>query len=157
MRAARAPRPRLPLWTQEVISAADYRAEIEADMLERAVQRELLADLANPLLTDGPVLAVHIPNGVPMCGVPADIRARIWRQMRLDGARAGAADLLIGHAGRWLALEVKRETGRLSVPQREFAADCKLVRAPYRDGYGLSDCRRILTELGVFRAGAFLP
>jgi hypothetical protein len=89
MPAARAPRPRLPLWTQEVISAADYRAEVEADMLERAVQRELLSDLANPLLTDGPVLAVHIPNGVPMCGVPADIRARIWRQMRLDGARAG--------------------------------------------------------------------
>jgi hypothetical protein len=147
--------PRLPLFSGQPISIADLRAVQEREMLEREIQRTLLADLANPALTAGPVLAVHIPNGVPLCGLDAETRAKIWRAMERDGARKGAADLIIGHNSRLFLLEVKTDLGRPSMAQHTFAADCKAVGVLYRIGFGLSDCRRILTECGVFQRGVF--
>jgi hypothetical protein len=111
--------------------------------------------MANPLRSNGAVLAFHVPNGVPLCGLPAWVRSRVWNALRADGARAGAADLVIGHSGRLYLLEVKSEKGRLRPSQDRFRADCEAVGIECHVGYGLGDCRRILTELGVFRQRAF--
>lgn len=46
MRAARRlPRPRLPLFTGQAVSASDYRAMLEREESERDAQRKLVAEL----------------------------------------------------------------------------------------------------------------
>jgi hypothetical protein len=44
---------------------------------------------------------------------------------------------------------------RLRPSQDRFRADCEAVGIECHVGFGLADCRRILTELGVFRPEAF--
>jgi hypothetical protein len=152
----RAARRQVDLFPGARLSVAQLRERVEEpNGLERTVQRQLLADMANPLRANGAVLAFHVPNGVPLCGLPAWVRARVWNALRADGARAGAADLVIGHLGRLYLLEVKSEKGSLRASQKAFRVDCEAVGIECHVGFGLADCRRILTELGVFRQGAF--
>jgi hypothetical protein len=153
MRAARSPRPRVPLFTGQVISAADLEAKRERERGERGrngVQRLLLADLGSRLLTNGPVVVLAVPNGAVLAG-----GWRGWSSLQKDGARKGASDLFIGHAGRWIPFEVKSAKGTLSDDQKAFRDECAEAGIIVRVGYGLPDCRRVLTELGVFRNGAF--
>jgi hypothetical protein len=155
MRAARTPRPQVPLWTGKAISVAELEARRERERHERGkdgVQRLLLADLSNRFLTNGPVVVAAVPNGAVLVG-----GWRGWSSLQKDGARKGAADLFIGHAGRWIAFEVKRAKGVLRDEQKAFRDDCAEAGIIVRVGRGLPDCRRILSELGVFRAGAFQP
>jgi hypothetical protein len=152
----RAARRQVDLFPGARLSVAQLRERVEEpNGLERTVQRQLLADMANPVRTNGRVLAWHVPNGVPLCGLKPWVKAQVWRAMREDGARAGAADLVIGHSGRLYLLEVKSEKGSLRTSQKAFRADCEAVGIECHVGFGLADCRRILTELGVFRQGAF--
>jgi hypothetical protein len=152
----RAVRRQVDLFPGARLSVAQLRERVEKpDGLERTVQRQLLADMANPVRTNGAVLAFHVPNGVPLCGLPAWVRSRVWNVLRADGARAGAADLVIGHSGRLYLLEVKSEKGSLRASKKAFRADCDAIGIECHVGFGLADCRRILTELGVFRQGAF--
>jgi hypothetical protein len=113
----RAVRRQVDLFPGARLSVAQLRERVEKpDGLERTVQRQLLADMANPVRTNGAVLAFHVPNGVPLCGLPAWVRSRVWNV---------------------------------------FRADCDAIGIECHVGFGLADCRRILTELGVFRQGAF--
>ena len=153
MRAARVPRPQTPLFTGRVISVADLEAKRERERNERGrdgVQRLLLSDLANRFLTNGPVVVLAVPNGAVLAG-----GWRGWSSLERDGARKGASDLFIGHKGRWIAFEVKSAKGTLNDDQKAFRDQCAEAGITVRVGYGLPDCRRILSELGVFRHEAF--
>jgi hypothetical protein len=153
MTAPRAPRPRVPLFTGQLISVADLDARRERARLERGkdgVQRLLVADLHNRALTNGPVIVDASLNGAWLYG-----GGRGWKGLEKDGARKGAPDLTIGHAGVWHRLEVKSETGDLSKDQKKFLADCAAANVVVHVGRGLADCRHVLTELGVFKRGAF--
>lgn len=154
-RTRRVPRPRTPLFTGDLLSVADLHALEERGRLEAEIQTTLVANIYNGRLTDGPACAFHIPNGIPLCGLSPKQRAAVWGAMKAIGARAGAPDLVICHAGRVHLLEVKRQAGELLPSQEMLAADCRASGVTVHAGYGLADCRRILTELGVFRAGAF--
>jgi hypothetical protein len=153
MTAPRAPRPRVPLFTGQLISVADLDARRERARLERGkdgVQRLLVADLHNRALTNGPVIVDASLNGAWLYG-----GGRGWKGLETDGAKKGAPDLTIGHAGVWHRLEIKREAGELSRDQERFIADAAAAGLKVHVGYGLTKCRRILTELGVFKRGAF--
>lgn len=144
-------RPSLPLWTGKSLSTADYRAAAEKAMSERAVQRALLAELANPLLTHGPVLAFHVPNGIPMPGIPAPVKGRIWKAFEADGARRGAADLVVCHAGQVLFLELKSARGVLSEDQAAFRDACSAAGVRWAVARGLPQARQILTFFGALK------
>lgn len=144
-------RPSLPLWTGKSLSTADYRAAAEKAMSERAIQRALLADLANPALTDGPVLAFHVPNGIPMPGIPAPIKARIWKAFEADGALAGAADLVVCHRGRVLFLELKSALGVLSGDQEDFRDACGRTGVAWASARSVSEARQVLKDFGALR------
>src|SRR5215217_2821296 len=119
--------PRLPLWTGKSMSVAEYRKATEEATLEREDQRRLVADLRNPLITNGKVLVFAVPNSAlnAVPGVSKAIRARIWRVLERDGALAGATDLIILHNGRTIYVEMKRaKGGRLSPDQKRFRDDC---------------------------------
>lgn len=153
-RPRRAPRPRLPLFGAGPVSAAELRSATERAMLERAIQRELVADLNNSFLTVGPVLAFHIPNGIPLPSLNGELKAKIWRAFERDGARKGAPDLVVCHAGRVLFLEVKRAGQRPSTEQNAFAADAAATGQAYRVCRGLTDCRQALIDFGCLRPEA---
>jgi hypothetical protein len=148
----RAPRPRLPLFTGQTLSLDDYLAAEEAARPERADQRALIAELRNPLATCGPVLTFHVPNGFFLPGLSRDVSARVWRTLQADGALPGASDLLIGHEGRVLLLEMKRAKGGLASPaQDEFRGQALAAGLDYRVANGLREARNLLIEMGVLR------
>lgn len=151
-RARRAPRPRLPLFTGEVLSLDDLRAARDREMSERAIQRTLVKELRNPALTFGPVLVFHVPNGIPLPGLAPELKAKIWAAFEADGALPGAADLVIGHKGRVLFLELKRATGgRLTDDQKAFGRACVAAGLIYARAAGLSAARAFLQVEGVLR------
>jgi len=145
----RAPRPRLPLFTGQALSAADYRAQAERAMSEREIQRALIAELRNPLATHGAVLAWHCPNGWWLPGLDSETSARVWKTLQADGALPGASDLIIGHNGSTLLLELKSATGKQSDAQENFERDAAAVGLVYRTASSLTEARSILRERGV--------
>jgi len=58
----------------------------------------------------------HTPNG----GKRRPIEAAIMKSL---GVRAGVADLILLHAGRMFALELKVENGRTTPAQMQFVSD----------------------------------
>lgn len=145
-------KPRLPLWSGKPLSLQDLQAASEALMSERDVQRRLLGELNNPLCRNGFVLAFHVPNGFWLPGVSAKVAAKIWKTLQRDGARPGAADLVVCHEGRVLFLELKRASGGvLSEDQKNFRDDCARAGIEWREAKGLSEARRALVEFGALR------
>lgn len=148
----RSPRPRLPLFTGQTLSIEDYRAAEDAALPERKVQRTLLAELRNPLATRGPVLAFHCPNGFWLPGLSDEASARVWRALQADGALPGASDLIIGHRGRVLLLELKRaKGGKVSDAQDAFQAQADAAGLNYRIAEGLREARALLHEMEILR------
>jgi hypothetical protein len=154
----RAPAPKLPLWTGEPMSAADYRALSEAALSERAGQRKLVALLRNPLATNGPVLVFHVPNGfwVPRPAAVAKevwrrVLAFVWRVLLRDGAMRGACDLVIGWNGRVMLLELKSADGVLSDDQLDFEREAEAAGLDYRTASSLTEACTLLTEWGALK------
>jgi hypothetical protein len=148
----RAPRPHLPIFTGQALSVEDYRAQVERDMPERAIQRKLIADLRDPLLTNGPVLAFAVPNGWHVPGLDERTSARVWNTLLADGALPGAADLIVCHNGRVLLLELKRaKAGRLSKAQEAFQAQAVAAGLDYCVVEGLSEARALLRQWGALK------
>jgi|SRR5215207_5380565 len=150
-RLKRAPRPKLPLWTGQPLSLADYRAHQEHDMSERDIQRALVQSLRDPAQTDGPVLVFHIPNGFWLPGIAKEQAAKIWRTLERDGALPGACDLVIGWNGRVLLLELKSATGTLSDDQLDFEREAEAAGLDYRSASSLSEARTLLIEWGALK------
>jgi hypothetical protein len=148
----RAPRPRLPLFTGRSLSAADYRAQIERDMAERAIQRALIEELRDPRLTNGPVLAFAVPNGWHVPGLDKETSARVWKTLQADGALPGAPDLILGHNGRVLLLELKRAKGGVHLAfQKAFQTQALAAGLDYCVVEGLSEARALLRQWGALK------
>ena len=148
----RAPRPQLPLFTGELVSLEDYRAAEGAALTEREAQRALIAELRNPNATRGPVLAFHIPNGIPLPSLDPALKAKIWRAFEADGALPGAADLVIGHGGRTLFRELKRaKGGALSDAQKAFRDLAQAAGLDWAVWNGADAARAELQKIGALR------
>lgn len=65
------------------------------------------------------------------------------------GMRKGAADLVIGHAGRMYCLEVKSETGKQSDDQLGFEDWCKRCGVPYVVVRSVGEVAYWLKEWGI--------
>jgi hypothetical protein len=156
---------RLPLLdNQGPITAAELRRMADEAESERDAQRKLLADLGNPLLTVGPVLAFAVPNHFwlpnPDKRNVADwlwrkVCALAWNILKADGAREGATDLIILHRGTTRFCEMKRtKGGRLSEDQKRFRDDVRAAGGIWVQFNGYRDAVEYLTAHGVLRGGA---
>lgn len=153
---------RLPLLDRKgPITSEDLRRMAEEAEGEREAQRKLLADLNNPCLTLGPVLAFAIPNhfwlpnpdkrSVPdatwrkVCGMA-------WKLLKADGAREGATDLIILHKGITHYCEMKRAKGGvLSKEQKDFRDDVRLAGGVWLQFRGYQDAVGQLVLRGILR------
>ena len=63
---------------------------------------------------------------------------------RLSGP--GIPDLLVGHRGRWLLMEVKAEGGRMKEGQVTFHDAAQALNLPCYVVYSVEDCQRILRK-----------
>jgi hypothetical protein len=144
---------RLPLFDKKgPLTLADLRRLADEAESERDAQRRLIAELNNPLLTMGPVLAFAVPNGVPLCGLSPKRRAQVWESMRRDGAREGATDLIILHKGTTRYVEMKRaKGGRLSEDQGRFRDDVRAAGGIWVQLSGYQEAVEYLTTHGILR------
>jgi hypothetical protein len=63
---------------------------------------------------------------------------------RLSGP--GIPDLLVGHRGRWLLMEVKAEGGRMKEGQITFHDAAQALDLPCYVVYSVEDCQRVLRK-----------
>ena len=88
---------------------------------------------------------IHIPSG--------ELRNKFtaYRLKRM-GSKPGWPDfLLLDPSGRPLFLELKREGGRLSQAQKDFAAWCSPPAVVHAVAYSYQEARRILIAWGALR------
>jgi hypothetical protein len=74
--------------------------------------------------------------------------------MKSLGVRAGVADLILLHAGRMFALELKAEDGRPTPAQLQFVLDFNAAVAPNGGAciaHGLDRALRVLETWGLLR------
>lgn len=90
---------------------------------------------------------VHVPNG----GKRRPIEAAILQGL---GVRAGASDLLLWHAGKSFALELKAPGGRASDAQLQFITDIERAGAAACIAIGLDAALRWLEQHGLLRGRA---
>jgi hypothetical protein len=90
------------------------------------------------------VVFLHPANGGPR----RPVEAAIFKSLDV---RAGAADLLLWHAGKSFALELKAESGRATAAQREFLDDMAAAGACVCLAEGLDAALRALEEWGLLR------
>jgi hypothetical protein len=83
---------------------------------EQQIQRALFQHI-RARGVDG-LVAIHVPNG----GYRRPVEARIMQGL---GVTAGTPDLLIWHAGKSFAIELKSDSGRLSDAQVEMLTRLK--------------------------------
>ena len=117
------------------------RRQRPEDCVERAVCEHLRIRGARGLLW------WHTPNG----GKRRPIEAAIMKSL---GVRAGVADLILLHAGRMFALELKAEDGRPTTAQMQFISDFNAAVAPNGDAciaQGLDRALRVLETWGLLR------
>jgi hypothetical protein len=118
-----------------------HRAE---DCVQRAVCQHLIIRGVRGLLW------WHTPNG----GKRRPIEAAIMKSL---GVRAGVADLILLHAGRMFALELKAADGRPTATQMQFISDFNAAVAPNGGAciaHGLDRALRTLETWGLLR-GAY--
>jgi hypothetical protein len=90
---------------------------------------------------------VHCPNG----GARRRIEAAILQGL---GVRAGASDLLLWHAGKSFALELKAPGGRASDAQLQFITDMEGAGAATCIAVGLDQALGWLEQHGLLRGRA---
>src|SRR6516225_2147007 len=89
----------------------------------------------------------HTPNG----GKRRPIEAAIMKSL---GVHAGVADLILLHAGRIFALELKADRGRPTAEQMQFISDFNAAVAPNGGAciaYGLDRALHLLETWGLLR------
>ncbi|HEX9073249.1 MAG TPA: VRR-NUC domain-containing protein [Pseudolabrys sp.] len=112
---------------------------------EDSIQRAVVQHLQ---LRGSPGLVfVHVPNG----GKRRPIEAAILQGL---GVRAGASDLLLWHAGKSFALELKAPGGRASDAQLQFITDIERAGAAACIAIGLDAALRWLEQHGLLRGRA---
>jgi VRR-NUC domain len=70
------------------------------------------------------------------------------------GCRAGIPDILLVHAGKPFALELKRPGGRLSAAQRAMHEQMRLAGCEVATAVGLDQALDALERWGLIRGGA---
>jgi hypothetical protein len=90
------------------------------------------------------VLFVHVPNG----GYRRPVEAKILSGL---GVRAGASDLLLWHAGKSYALELKAPGGRPTALQLAFLADFQKAGGFTCVAEGLDRALKVLESWGLLR------
>jgi hypothetical protein len=86
----------------------------------------------------------HVPNG----GSRGRVEAAIFKAM---GVRAGVSDLILVHAGKIFALELKAPGGRASEAQMEFLSDIDRAGAYTAMPTGLDAALATLEAWGLLR------
>lgn len=86
----------------------------------------------------------HVPNG----GARSKAEGAIFKAM---GVRAGVSDLILLHAGRFFALELKAVGGRSSVEQRAFISEADAAGAHTALVEGLDAALATLQSWGLLR------
>ena len=89
----------------------------------------------------------HPPNG----GYRRPIEAAIFKSL---GTRPGAPDLLLWHAGRSFALELKAQGGRATEAQLAFLSDLDRAGAYTALSEGLDRAITVLEAWGLLRGRA---
>lgn len=78
-------------------------------------------------------------------------------KMRAEGLRAGVADLVVMMpGGRTAFLEMKKDGGRLSPPQKAFRAVCTLLGHPWAVAYSVDEALVYLRAWGALRENVVL-
>jgi hypothetical protein len=116
-------------------------------LAEQLIQRAVFAHLRSPRARG---FAWHTPNG----GYRRRTEAAIFNGL---GVVAGIPDVLIMHAGKLYALELKAERGRLSLVQEaalEALADRGAICAV---AYGLDEALAQLEAWGILRGKTSAP
>jgi hypothetical protein len=72
-------------------------------------------------------------------------------RLKAQGVRAGAPDLVVVVRGRFHGIEIKRDTGRMSVAQARFAIELGRADGGYHVCRGLRETILCLVELTVFK------
>lgn len=114
---------------------------------EQVIQRAVVAHLK---ARGAPGLVwTHVPNG----GFRKPVEAAIFKGL---GTRAGVSDLLLWHAGRSYALELKAPGGRASENQLQFLADMDNAGAFTCLAEGVDRAVAVLESWGLLRGTATL-
>jgi hypothetical protein len=90
---------------------------------------------------------LHPANG----GARRPIEAAIFKSL---GVRAGASDLLLWHAGKFFALELKADGGRATALQLEFLSGFQKAGGFTCVAEGLDRALKILETWGLLRGRA---
>jgi hypothetical protein len=117
------------------------RRHLAEDCVQRAVCQHLRIRGARGLLW------WHTPNG----GKRRPIGAAIMKSL---GVRAGVSDLILLHAGRIFALELKAHGGRPTAEQIQFISDFNVAVAPNGGAciaHGIDRALRVLETWGLLR------
>jgi hypothetical protein len=109
---------------------------------EQALQRAVINHLA---VRGVPGLVYfHPANG----GWRSPIEARIMKGL---GVKAGVSDLILLHKGRFVALELKAISGRLSAAQRQFLEDVEAAGGHALVAVGLDEALATLEDWGFVK------
>lgn len=112
---------------------------------EQTIQRAVVQHLRQRGVPG--LVFIHVPNG----GKRRPIEAAVFKGI---GVRAGASDLLLWHAGKSFALELKVPGGRATESQLEFLADMERAGAFTSLSEGLTAALRALESWGLLRGVA---
>lgn len=74
---------------------------------------------------------------------------RLGHEMKMQGLRTGAADLLICRDGQAFFLELKKKGEKPRKSQIAFAADCLIAGCDYAVADGIDDALKLLTAWGL--------
>lgn len=112
--------------------------------LENAIQQQVVRVLQSYCRPE--VCWFAVPNGE-------------WRfpktaqRLKLQGVRPGAPDLVFIVGGVFHGVEIKRETGRVSISQDIMGNEIVNAGGHYHVCHGVHEAIKCLTEIGVFTPG----
>jgi hypothetical protein len=112
---------------------------------EQQVHRAVVAHLRARGVTG--LVAIHVPNG----GLRSRVEAKILQGL---GVTAGVPDLLLWHAGKSYALELKAEGGRASDAQVQMLTRLKDAGVLTAVGTGIDNAIAILEGWQLLRGKA---
>jgi len=111
-------------------------------MTEQQIQRALFTHIRSRGVPG--LVAFHVPMG----GYRRPTEAAIFKGM---GATPGVADVILLHAGRFFALELKREGKRPTDKQNEFLRSVEAAGGKGAWAAGLDSALRQLERWGLLR------